>query len=65
MLFHWKLINPIWPDAQLWDTWILVAVPIVLVWWNRDTMFTRKGAVTAVVPLTGSRPETGYASSRQ
>ena len=23
MLFHWQLINPFWPDAQPWDTWIL------------------------------------------
>jgi hypothetical protein len=50
MLFHWQLINPIWPDAQPWDTWILVAVAVVVVWWTRDTMFTRSGAVTQVVP---------------
>ena len=50
MLFHWQLINPFWPDAQPWDTWILVAVAVVVVWWNRDTMLTREGAVTGVVP---------------
>ena len=50
MLFHWQLINPFWPDAQPWDTWILVAVAVIVVWWNRDTMFTREGAVTDVVP---------------
>jgi uncharacterized protein len=50
MLFHWQLINPFWPDAQPWDTWILVAVTAAVVWWNRGTMFTRAGAVTAVVP---------------
>jgi len=50
MLFHWQLINPFWPDAQPWDTWILVAVAALVVWWNRDTMFTREGAVTEVVP---------------
>lgn len=50
MLFHWQLINPFWPDAQPWDTWILVAVAVVVVWWNRDMMFTRTGAVTTVIP---------------
>ncbi len=50
MLFHWQLINPFWPDAQPWDTWILVAVAVVVVWWNHDSMFTREGAVTEVVP---------------
>lgn len=50
MLFHWQLINPFWPDAQPWDTWILVAVAVIVVWWNRDSMFSREGAVTEVVP---------------
>ncbi|MGJ3262680.1 MAG: CPBP family glutamic-type intramembrane protease [Salinarimonas sp.] len=50
MLFHWQLINPFWPDAQPWDTVILVGVAIVVVWWNRATMFSRQGAVTVVVP---------------
>ena len=50
MLFHWQLINPFWPDAQPWDTWLLVAVAAVVVWVNRATMFTREGAVTEVIP---------------
>ncbi len=50
MLFHWQLINPFWPDAQPWDTIILVIVAIIVVWWNRDTMFAREGAVTEIVP---------------
>ncbi len=53
MLFHWQLINPFWPDAQPSDTWILVAVAAVVVWWNRDTMLTRAGAVTRVVRTEG------------
>ena len=52
MLFHWQLINPFWPDAQPWDTWILVAVAVIVVWWSRDTMFSREGAVTEVVPAS-------------
>jgi hypothetical protein len=50
MLFHWQLINPFWPDAQPYDTWILVGVAAVVVWWNRETMFTREGAATEVIP---------------
>ena len=50
VLFHWMLINPFWPDAQPYDTWILVGVAAVVVWWKRETMFSRTGAVTEVVP---------------
>ncbi|MEO1948709.1 MAG: CPBP family intramembrane glutamate endopeptidase, partial [Thioclava sp.] len=50
MLFHWQLINPFWPDAQPWDTWILVGGAAIVVWWKRDMMFTREGAVTEVIP---------------
>lgn len=50
MLFHWQLINPFWPDAQPYDTWLLVGVAVVVVWWNRDTMLRRGRAVTHVIP---------------
>ncbi|MBD3626326.1 MAG: CPBP family intramembrane metalloprotease [Rhodobacteraceae bacterium] len=50
MLFHWQLINPFWPDAQPWDTWILAGAAVVVIWRNRDRMFTREGAVTEVIP---------------
>jgi len=50
MLFHWQLINPFWPDAQPYDTWIFVAVAVAIVWWQRESLFSRNGAVTEVVP---------------
>jgi membrane protease YdiL (CAAX protease family) len=50
MLFHWQLINPFWPDAQPYDTWLLVVIAVVVVWLNRETMFTREEAVTEVIP---------------
>lgn len=56
MLFHWQLINPFWPDAQPWDTIILVVVAIIVVWWNRDTMFTRQASVTGIVPMRHALP---------
>ena len=56
MLFHWQLINPFWPDAQPWDTVILVFVTAAVVWWNRATLFSRNGAVTEVIPQTPALP---------
>ena len=50
ILFHWQLINPFWPDAQPWDTWIFVVVTAAVVWLKRETMFSREGAVTEVIP---------------
>jgi hypothetical protein len=52
MLFHWQLINPFWADAQPWDTWILLAVAVIVVWRHRDSMFSCRGAVTTVLPGT-------------
>lgn len=50
MLFHWQLILPIWPDAQPYDTWLLVIVAAVVVWRNRETMLHRQTATTDVIP---------------
>jgi membrane protease YdiL (CAAX protease family) len=50
LLFHWQLINPFWPDARPWDTWILVAVAVIVVWLKRETMLTGAAAVTEVLP---------------
>ena len=60
MLFHWQLINPFWPDAQPYDTGILVAVTVVVVWMKRKTMLSRGHAVTAVIPV-GGEPRSGSA----
>lgn len=50
MLFHWQLINPFWPDAQPWDTWLLVVLTAGVVVWKRKEMFSRDNAVTEVIP---------------
>ena len=50
MMFHWLLINPFWPDAQPYDTWILAAITVGVTLWKRDEMLTRGTAVTEVVP---------------
>jgi len=54
-LFHFQCNNPIWPDAQPYDTFVFAAAAIVVVWINRKTMFGREGAVTEVIPRTESR----------
>ena len=50
MLFHWQLINPFWPDAQPYDTWILVGVVAIVVALNWVTMLHKAAAVTEVIP---------------
>lgn len=51
--FHFQLMNPIFPDAQPYDTYILIVAASVVIWWNRRDMLTKKGAVTEVIPNQG------------
>jgi len=48
--FHFSLMNPIFPDAQPYDTYLLIVVAALIVWWNRKGMFTTEGAVKEVIP---------------
>jgi hypothetical protein len=50
------LMNPIFPDAQPYDSYLMIAIAILVVWVNRKTMFTKTGAVTWIVPPTPIRP---------
>jgi len=47
-LFHFQVNNPLWPDAQPYDTYFFLGVAVLVVWINRRVMFTRVGAVTEV-----------------
>jgi len=49
-VFHLQLINPLWPDAQPYDTIPFVVAALAVVWFNRDAMLRGTGAVTHVVP---------------
>jgi membrane protease YdiL (CAAX protease family) len=49
-LFHLQLINPLWPDAQPYDTWLFVVVACIVVSLNRKTMFSQNNGVTGVFP---------------
>ena len=55
-LFHFQVNNPLWPDAQPYDTWFFAGVAVLVVLINRRTMLTREGAVTEVfAPRTRAR----------
>lgn len=49
-LFHFMLINPVWPDAQPYDTYLFALIAVVIVWLNRKTMFTCAYSITEVIP---------------
>lgn len=49
-LFHFQLINPVWPDAQPYDTYLLLFAAVLIVWLNRKTIFRKEGAFTSVIP---------------
>jgi len=49
-LFHLQLINPLWPDAQPYDTIPFVAAALVIVWLHRESMLQGTHAVTHVIP---------------
>jgi membrane protease YdiL (CAAX protease family) len=48
--FHFSLMNPIFPDAQPYDTYLLTIVAALIVWWNRNSMFSKKNSVIQVIP---------------
>jgi membrane protease YdiL (CAAX protease family) len=49
VLYHFQMMNPLWPDAQPWDSLIIILAAVVIVWLNRDTMFRHGHAVTDVL----------------
>jgi len=48
-LFHFQMMNPIFPDAQPWDNILWIAVAVIVVWVNRSTMFKKGSGVTEVL----------------
>ena len=56
-LFHFQMNNPIWPDAQPWDTLVFAIAAVIVVASSRRTMLAREGAVTDVLaPAGGDTP---------
>jgi len=54
-LVHFQFMNPLWPDAQPYDSIFVVTAAILIVWLNRSTMFTKKDAFTEIVPRAKTR----------
>ena len=48
-LYHFQMMNPIFPDAQPWDNILWVVVAVIVVVLNRKTMFKREYGVTNVL----------------
>jgi uncharacterized protein len=48
-LLHFQLNNPIWPDAQPWDTVLFGLAALIIVILNRKTMFSHDSAVTTIL----------------
>ena len=48
-LYHFQMMNPIWPDAQPWDNLLFAIVAVVIVVLNRHTMFKKGSGVTEVL----------------
>jgi hypothetical protein len=49
-LLHLQLINPLWPDAQPYDTVFVVIAAAIILWLNRSTMFRKSEGVTTIIP---------------
>lgn len=64
-LYHFQMNNPIWPDAQPWDSLIFALIAIAVVVLNRKTMFAKGAGVTDVLmPGDEERVLAARASSR-
>jgi hypothetical protein len=49
ILYHLNIMNPIFPDAQPWDSFLLAMVALVIVLLNRRQMFQRGSGITEVL----------------
>ena len=56
-LFHLQVINPLWPDAQPYDTIPFVIVAILVVWLNRETMLDKSNGITTILLKTISKED--------
>lgn len=52
-LFHFQMNNPLWPDAQPWDTLFFIVAAVFIVLLNRRKMFQRGDGVTEVLMPEG------------
>jgi hypothetical protein len=60
--FHFLVINPVFPDAEPYDTYLFVGAAVLVVLFNRKSMLTKETAVVEVIPAR--RTEEAHGSSR-
>jgi membrane protease YdiL (CAAX protease family) len=48
-LYHLQMMNPIFPDAQPWDSVLFIIAAVIIVWLNRHQMFQKGSGVTGVL----------------
>jgi membrane protease YdiL (CAAX protease family) len=62
VLYHFQMMNPIFPDAQPWDNILWIAVAVIVVWLNRRKMFSRETGVTTLTKesIPGNQPDKAY-----
>ena len=58
-LYHFQVMNPIFPDGQPWDNLLVSIVAVVVVVLNRHTMFKKGSGVTEVL-MPEHESETTY-----
>ena len=49
ILYHLQMMNPIFPDAQPWDSYLFALAAVVIVFLNRRQMFQRGSGVMEVL----------------
>ena len=49
VIYHFQMMNPIWPDAQPWDSLLIIIAAVIIVWLNRSTMFHQGDVVIDVL----------------
>jgi len=59
MLFHFQMNNPLWPDAQPFDMYVYVIAAALIVWINRQSLFSSEKAVTEILPAIMPRGGSG------
>ena len=50
-LYHFQMMDPIWPDAQPWDNILWIIVAILVVWLNRHNIFQRNSGITNILMM--------------
>ncbi len=48
-VMHYQLMNPIWPDAQPYDTYILTIVAVLLIVFKHRMFFTKEHSVSEII----------------